>query len=103
MYINVESYEQFNELIASGVTLVDFWAPWCGPCRMLAPYIEQVSEEMPQVKVIKVNVDEQEQIAREFQISAIPTVMLFVNNEKVATNVGFMNKPKIIEFIESNL
>lgn len=103
MHIEVESYEQFKELTSKGVTLVDFWAPWCGPCRMLAPYLEEVSEELNKVKILKVNVDDQEQIAREYGIQAIPTMILFVNGEAVAKNVGFINKPAIIEFIESNI
>ena len=103
MLINIETKEQFNELKTSGVVLIDFWAPWCGPCKMLAPQLEGVSEEMPEVKILKVNVDEFHEVASEYGVSAIPTMFLLVNNEIVGQNVGYLPKPSIIRFIKSNI
>jgi thioredoxin 1 len=103
MIINIESKEQFEKEIQSGVVLVDFWAPWCGPCRMLAPNIEAVEQEKPNLKVLKVNVDEFEEIARKFGISAIPTVYIFANGEEVVHHVGLLSKSQIEDLIVKNI
>ena len=109
MIINIETKEQFEELKSTGVVLIDFWAPWCGPCKMLAPQLEGVSEEMPEVKILKVNVDSFHEIASEYGVSAIPTMYLLINGEESAKNVGFLPKPSIIynkpniTFIQSDI
>ena len=103
MIINIETKEQFEELKSTGVVLIDFWAPWCGPCKMLAPQLEGVSEEMPEVRILKVNVDEFHEIASEYGVSAIPTMFLLVNGEQTGHNVGFLPKPSIINFIKNNI
>ena len=73
--------------------LVDFWAPWCGPCQMLGPIIEEVAEEYEgKAKVCKVNVDENGPLSAQFAIVSIPTVILFKNGEAVSKNVGLQNK-----------
>ncbi len=83
-----------NEVIESDIpVLVDFWATWCGPCRMLGPVIEELAEEYEgKVKVGKVNVDEEPALAAKFDISSIPTVMLFKNGKVTETVVGFRPK-----------
>ena len=83
-----------NEVIKSDIpVLVDFWATWCGPCRMLGPVIEELAEEYEgKVKVGKVNVDEEPALAAKFDISSIPTVMLFKNGKVTETVVGFRPK-----------
>ena len=103
MIINIESKEQFEELKSKGVVLIDFWAPWCGPCKMLAPQLEGVSEEMPEVIILKVNVDNFHEIASEYSVSAIPTMYLLINGEISAHNVGFLPKPSIVNLIKNNI
>ncbi len=81
--------------------LVDFWATWCGPCQMLAPVVEEIAEENEGViKVGKVNVDEHIQLASQFGISSIPTLVLFKNGQAVDTCVGFVPKSQIEKMIE---
>ena len=80
--------------------LVDFWAPWCGPCRMLAPVLAQIAEEKAGVlKVGKVNVDESPELAAKYGIASIPAVFLFRNGEVVNQSVGFMQKPELERFV----
>ena len=92
----------FSELISSGVVLVDFFATWCGPCKMIAPILDQVSEEVTDVKVIKVDVDEARAVASEYGIMSIPTLMLFKDGSKVAQLMGFQPKNALISWIEQN-
>jgi thioredoxin 1 len=94
------SDSEFNsEVIESDLpVLVDFWAPWCGPCRMLGPIVESLSEELEgKAKVVKVNVDESPETAGKYGITSIPTVMIFKGGEKTETLVGVLPKPKYIE------
>ncbi len=87
-----------------GVVVVDFFATWCGPCKMLAPVFDQVGEEMKeQAKFVKVDIDESLEIARQFNISTVPTVMIFKNGKPVDSMVGFMPKDKMLSKIKSHL
>ena len=79
--------------------LVDFWATWCGPCRMLAPIIEEIAEENDSVKVGKVNVDEQPELAVQFGIQSIPTLILFKNGKAVDTSLGYVPKAQIEDML----
>ena len=72
-----------------GKVLVDFWADWCGPCKMLAPYVKEFSEKHTDIKVGKVNIDEERELAMEFQIMSIPTVVLFEDGKPVQAHIGF--------------
>ena len=84
--------------------LVDFWAPWCGPCRMLAPTVDAIAEEYEgKVKVGKVNTDENPQIATQHQINSIPTLMIFKGGEIVERLVGAIPKEKITEKLDAHL
>jgi thioredoxin 1 len=81
--------------------LVDFWADWCGPCRMLAPVLDEAAQELEdQVKVVKVNVDEEQDLAGEFGIMSIPTLILFKKGEAVETMAGFMPKRDLVARIK---
>jgi len=85
-----------------GPVLVDFWAPWCGPCRMLGPILEEVSKEhSSKVKIVKVNVDESPGTSQKFSISSIPTMILFKDGQKVDQKVGVLSKDAILKWIES--
>lgn len=96
----IELTEQnFDETIKDGVVMVDFWAPWCGPCRMIAPVIDKLAVEYQgKAKICKVNTDEQQELAAKFGIRSIPTIFFYKNGEKVdemigaATEAGFKDK-----------
>lgn len=99
----VDNNEFVNE-IKSGVTVVDFFATWCGPCKMISPILEELSEEMKgKVNFIKVDVDKSVDLADKYHISSIPTVVIFKNNENVNQFVGFLPKEEIKRLIENTL
>ena len=79
--------------------LIDFWAAWCGPCKMLSPVVDQISEEIDNVKICKVNVDDEPELASKYNIMSIPTLMLFKNGELAGTTVGVQPKEAILNFI----
>lgn len=84
------SKSEFNDLISSGVVLVDFYADWCGPCKMLSPLIEQLSKDYDgKVKIAKVNVDEESDLAQAYGITSIPAVIVFKDGENKAFEIGF--------------
>ena len=94
----------FEAEVKKGVVLVDFWASWCGPCRMLGPVVEALSDEMKgQVKVGKVNVDEQPELSEKFEVASIPTILLFKDGKVIANRVGAANKDALKEWISSSI
>ncbi len=94
----------FEATLAEGVSLVDFWAPWCGPCRMIAPVIEELAEEYDgKAKICKVNTDEEQDIAVKFGIRSIPTIMFFKDGEMVDQVVGAQSKQALAEKIDAQL
>lgn len=88
-----------NELQADVPVLVDFYADWCGPCRMLAPILEDISSERNNVKIVKVNVDEAEKVAQQFGIMSIPTIIIFKDGKEVSKKVGLCSKEEIMDMI----
>ena len=99
------SNTNFSELLQdSKRVIVDFWATWCGPCRMLSPILDEVEEEMAdQISVVKVNVDDADEVAARYRIMSIPTLLFFKNGELVDKTVGAMPKPALVEKIKANL
>lgn len=94
----------FRAALAEGKTLVvDFWAEWCGPCRMLGPVIDQLSEEISGAEFCKIDVDDNPDLAREYSIMSIPCVMIFKGGKLAAKNIGFVPKAAMQEFIEKNI
>jgi len=92
----------FDESIKEGVALVDFWAPWCGPCRMLAPVIEELAEDFDgKAKICKVNTDEEQDIAVKYGIRSIPTILFFKDGELVDQMVGASSKQVLADKINS--
>lgn len=96
--IHVDDKTFNNEINAENV-LVDFYADWCGPCKMLAPVLESVSEDRTNVKIIKVNVDEAHELAKRYGIMSIPTLIHFKNGEIISKKVGLCDKDTIVEMI----
>ena len=95
----------FDELLQSEkLVIVDFWATWCGPCRMLSPLLDEVEAEMEdQVEVVKVNVDDADEIAMRYRILSIPTLLFFKNGQMVDRSVGAMPKSALVDKINANL
>lgn len=80
--------------------LVDFWASWCGPCKMLSPIVDEVSKELPNIKVGKINIDEENDLAVQFKIMSIPTLMVFKDGKAVKTSVGLISKEDVKALLE---
>ena len=91
---------QAEVLDAKGTVLIDFWASWCGPCRMLSPIVDQVAEEHPDIKVGKINVDEEPELASQFDVMSIPMLVVFKDGQKVNESVGLIPKEKVAELIQ---
>ncbi|MBO7081799.1 MAG: thioredoxin [Neisseriaceae bacterium] len=94
-----------DEVLKSDIpVLVDFWAPWCGPCRMIAPVLDAIADEYQgKVKVVKINVDESQAVPAQFGIRSIPTLKIFKNSQEVATKVGALNQAQLADFINSSI
>ncbi|QCI24087.1 thioredoxin TrxA [Buchnera aphidicola (Macrosiphoniella sanborni)] len=83
--------------------LVDFWAEWCNPCKMLAPILEEIAEEYPNISVGKLNIEKHSNTAPMYSIRSIPTLLLFYNNEVLATKIGAVSKIELKKFLDDNI
>ena len=97
-YLNNEV--ELSEATKEGITIVDFYANWCGPCRMLSPVLEELEEENDNISIAKVDVDEARELAMKYKISAIPALLFFKDGELVSTEVGFMSKDDLLEVLK---
>lgn len=101
MHVSASDFEE-EVLKEKGVVVVDFWATWCGPCKMQSPVIEELSEEMSDVEFFKVDVDENKETAQEFGIMSIPTLLIKKDGEVVDKLVGFHSKDQLAEVLNKN-
>lgn len=99
--MTVEEFKQ--ELSENENALVDFWAPWCGPCKMMGPVLEKIDTENPNLKVIKVNVDESGELAGMFGIRSIPTLTMFKDGQPTSTKTGALPQAKVQEWINEHI
>lgn len=96
----IKTEEEFNREIMNDKVVVDFFANWCGPCKMLAPIVEEVSNELVKITFIKVDIDEIESLPRQFDIMSIPTLLVFEKGELIKRHTGYMDKDELVQFIK---
>ena len=104
--LHIENKEVFQKevLESDKVALVDFWAPWCGPCKMIAPILDEVATDLQgKVKVVKINIDENEQTPAKYSVRGIPTLMVFKDGKNVATKVGALAKGQLVAFVNASI
>ena len=104
-HITDASFEA-DVLKADKAVLVDFWAEWCGPCRMIAPILSMIADDpsyTDKLSIVKINIDDNQAVPQKFGVRGIPTLMLFRDGEMKATKVGALSKSQLVEFIDSNL
>lgn len=100
--MEIITFEQFEEKVLKNkkFVIVDFFANWCGPCKMLMPVLEEIDQEFDQVDIVKVNIDQDEELAKKFGVLSIPTLIFFSNGEEVEKTIGYRQKSQIEEIIK---
>ena len=99
--LTIENFD--SEVLKSDKpVLIDFWAEWCGPCKMLSPLVDEIAGEHDEIKVCKVNVDVEDELAEKFQVQSIPTLLVFKNGKQTNQSVGFIPKDAVLQLIEEN-
>lgn len=98
--VNITSGNFESEVLNSqGTVLVDFYADWCGPCKMIAPLVHEVADEHPEIKVFKINVDDEMNLAKKYRVMSIPTLLVFKSGELVKRHVGELSKDEILQMV----
>ena len=100
VHLNSENFEE-EAVKAPGKVLIDFWATWCGPCRMIGPVLEDIAAGDPDFKICKVNVDEEPALAQQFMVRSIPMLVVMKDGKNAATTIGAMPKSEILKFVEN--
>ena len=99
MLIHINNVAEFDEAIKEGKVLVDFFATWCGPCKMLSPVLEEIADKNPDLLVLKIDVDEVGPLAARYGVQAIPTLLLFKDGGLIEKRVGYQNMNQLLAFI----
>lgn len=100
--VNEENFDKIKELSKQKTIILDFWAPWCGPCQFISPILDDIQKEREDIQICKINIDDNQNLAKAFNVRGIPYLVAFKNDEAVSNKVGAENKEKILEWIDSN-
>ncbi len=102
MLVNIQSLEEFEKVTSSGTCVIDFYADWCGPCKMLSPVLDQVAEELTDITIVKVNVDNFKSLAQQHEVMGIPSLFIKKDGETVDQKSGFVPKASLLSWINEN-
>jgi thioredoxin 1 len=101
--LEIANKEQFNEVVQSGVVLVDFFAPWCGPCKILTPILNDIAKEYPDAPLVRVNIEKLSNITDEYEVETIPTLLIFDDGNVVNSSKGLRSKEIIVKMLNEVL
>ena len=99
LHVNKDNFESLKN--SEKTVLLDFYAEWCGPCRMVSPIVDEIAEEHPEFKICKVNVDEAQSLAAEFSVMSIPTIVVMKNGDMADSHIGLTSKSAIVDMLEN--